>query len=495
MADFSNGQTCPSANPTIETMRRVGLAGALAVAAWLAFLTCFQPSIQVSDIDATEAEDASPAGKPDRNVSSSVHKSGDAPPGGELSGKTLPDSLQTGNSITDDIQKDEVSLESIESGNPTSSAFNESSHEASLPKPLIDPKERGGSAGSTRPVIAVQGQAWEKFFASVKKTFASNMPVAGWEHRIGSGELASAREHAERSSTDSRDFFKVWFFPSEEPLRELDSRIETGKSYYLKLQAPQPAYLQIYYSAGPRLHGFGGILHAPEAFSYPYRKYAMWVALGGLLFYIVLPWSREGMNTIAMTAWRVVLGDFASLGLLFAPFFLAPLAIVGGSVEAVTDAWWFTAMFWLLAFLGLVSEYLILPWAVYQILVRKDSFRISRLDGSDELSLKDIEYIKLACLGAPQWLQVANAVAFVATPTAQAPCAFGRYCLLKGSQLMGLYVHTRDNRSAYIWYTDQSGNICLTNWDKFIDLLEKANIEFREEVVSLRKLVPPFKDK
>lgn len=47
-------------------------------------------------------------------------------------------------------------------------------------------------------MLTVSGPAWDEFFSRVDRSFAANLPDAGWEHRITSADLEEARKQNAR---------------------------------------------------------------------------------------------------------------------------------------------------------------------------------------------------------------------------------------------------------------------------------------------------------
>lgn len=342
-------------------------------------------------------------------------------------------------------------------------------------------------------LISVDGAEWQNFFQQVSDSFEHNMPVKGWEFRIREDELKDSLKSMKTGEHDRRSFYYLFFRPAEPPLKTVMQFLKTG-AYYLKLNSPSVKYLELNYSPAYELTGFGNSSRWPVEFSYPDRKYSLWIALTGLIIYIILPWPKTAPHIVAMTRWRVILMDMASIFILFFLFFALPFFIIGGTVEALTDYIFFTLIFWILAALGVILIYWAMHYAVYRIYVHDDRMEIISLKGHQEFPYSDISFIQPATLRPPKWLIILSFLSiFLGKGVAQTAGQAGRTALLSSSKGNGLYVKGKDNGSAYIWFSDPMGNMSFDNFDRLTDALKKAKVPAKDDLIEIRAVSPPLK--
>ena len=390
------------------------------------------------------------------------------------------------------------------------SAANASGASADAPRPdalTSEPRER-----EQKPVLTVAGPAWEAFFTRVDQSFTANLPVAGWEHRIKSADLKSARNEnakrgamTERQRQDEREsiarvkqnygidvtftgtFHQLYFQRDESPFDTLHA---SNGSYVLTLDRKPDQRLEVSLLPAHELVPFFDVNPLPESFTYPMRKWSLWAFGVGLALFLLLPYPRRPDNVIAYQRWRTLLGDIAST-LLFGMFFVAPMPIVGGSVEAVTTIA-LLIPFWLLASLGLCAFYWSAHAAVYCLVMRDSGFDIRSLGGQDAFEYSDINQIQGVLLRPPKWLILMSVVATLLGGSRAARLGqTGRALMLAGSAVNGLRVTRKDGRSRFVWVSDQMGSNAMDHLDAFVAGLKKAGVPFSDSVIPMRALFPP----
>ena len=433
--------TYPS--PAVEVSRRLFLILGIAVAAWLGWLTDLRPYVSVS--------------RPERPATANAS--------GPSAGAPQPDAL--------------------------------------VPAPR---------AQEQKPMLTVSGPAWDAFFSRVDQSFVANLPVAGWEHRIRSADLKEARKEnarrgamTEQQRQDEREsiqrvkekygidatftgtFNRLYFQRDEPPFDTL--RAKNG-TYIMALDGKPDRQLEVTLMPAHELIPFFDVNPLPESFTYPLRTWSLWACGIGLALFLLLPYPRRPVNVIAYQRWRILFGDVAST-LLFGIFFVLPMPIIGGSVEAVTTVA-LLIPFWLLACFGLFAFYWTVHAAVYCLVMRDSGFDIRTLRGQDAFEYTDIKEIQGVLLRPPRWL---IGLSFVAVLLGASDAArlgqTGRALMLAGSAVNGMRVTRKDGRSRFVWVSDQMGGKAMEHLDAFVAGLKKAGVPMSGTVFPVRTLFPP----
>lgn len=433
--------TYPS--PLVEVSRRMFLIVGIVVAAWLGWLTDLRPFVSVSRPERPAAAEA-PAGRVD------------APQPGAL---------------------------------------------------VAEPR-----APEQTPVLTVSGPAWDAFFSRVDLSFVANLPAAGWEHRITSADLKAARkENTKRGAmtasqrqdelesvqrvkenygidtTFTGTFHRLYFQRDEPPF---DSLRAGNGTYILALDGKPERQLKVSLSPAHELVPFFDVNPLPASFTYPLRKWSPWAFGIGLVLFLLLPYPRRPANVIAYQRWRILLGDVAST-LLFGTFFVLPLPIIGGSIEAVTSMVLVIPL-WLLASLGVCAFYWAAHAAVYCLVMRDGGFDIRTLRGEDGFEYADIKEVQGALLRPPKWFIVLSFFAVLLGGSRAARLGqTGRALMLAGSAVNGMRVTRKDGRSRFVWVSDQMGGKAMEHLDAFVAGLKKANVSISDTVFPVRALFPP----
>lgn len=316
-------------------------------------------------------------------------------------------------------------------------------------------------------IINVAGGQWETFFNMVSGTLNGTVSEPEWKRRLGE----------EYSS-------ELYFGNNEPPLNEVAGTLNQGSELYLQLGSKSPVkYLNVQAKAFTNDDFSIGIgVHGPPAFLlYPYRQYGFWLALTGLVIYILLPWPKKRPEIITYQRWRVVMGDFLAL-LLLVMFFAVPLFIVQNSVQAVTAYWPLALIMWLMALIA-VFLFKITAWqAALQIEIQPDRLRRITSTAGEEYPFTDIDYIQPAILVPPRWLKI---VSWLGALSGRTPLAAGNALILSSSQYGGLRIVNKDGRAINIWFTDQLGNIALLGYERIPEALKNAGVELKQEPIQI----------
>lgn len=365
--------------------------------------------------------------------------------------------------------------------------------------------------------VLVRGAAWDSLFVGVTRSFADNMPIVGWEHRVLRRELAEARkENATRSRMSDADradeadrvkrlkekygqdvsftgsFHSLYFAVREPPFVDLTTTWHEGTSYVLRRAAGDPVRLEAAYLSAYELHGFSDVISAPEAFSFPYRHLAPWVALAALVFYALLPWGRIPLNVVAYARWRVVLSDVVTTGLLALPFFAMPIAIIGGTTETATQFLLFAAVFWLIASLGVAGVFWAASAAAYRLAVLPDRLTIAGLGGAVEVPYASVRTVQPVQLRPPRWLIAASWIsAMLGTSQSSSIGQIGRSLLLSSSSANGLRLDIAGGARCYVWFSDQFGSTAVEHFGRLNEALRRDGIAWNDTTVELRAVWPP----
>jgi hypothetical protein len=376
---------------------------------------------------------------------------------------------------------------------------------------------------TTRPardrgqVLQVSDPAWAALFAGVRQSFAQNLPIPGWEHRLQRRQLAEARtENARRGRMTDRDraeevdrvqrlkaqygvdvtfrgsFSSLYFLAREAPFADAAGSFDRRDTFLIQ-QAGEPG-LALAVSALPayQLHGFSDVITLPERFAYPYRPAALWVALAGLVLYLGLPWGRIPANAVAIQRWRVMLADLAAGLLLCALFVVAPFAIIGGTREALTTFLPFTLVFWAIACLGLTGLYWAAWSAVYRVSVLPKGLQIESLAGALAFDYTAIMHVQPVRLRPPKWLIVLGWLsALSGRSAARAAGSVGRALLLEMSASNGLRLDLQGGRRVFLWYSDQLGTTAVQHFAVLGQALRQPGIPWASDVVEIRAVSPP----
>lgn len=340
-------------------------------------------------------------------------------------------------------------------------------------------------------IIPVSGPEWKAFFDKVEPALERSVVPQGWEHRVTPEELKSSRKTWPEGMKTWKDVHRIFFWVRESPIAEKAGSLTAQADYYFKLDSRPPRYLEAYHYPELRTSGLNsGFYGIPRSFSYPLMRWSPWVLLAGLLVYALLPWPKAGPKTASVARWRVVLGDLSSGLIMFGLFFAMPFFVVGSSVQTVTEWLPFAMVFWLVAGLGLLSEYLGAVWGGFSVTVLEDRLVLGGLTGSEDILYDDFASIRRATFQPPGWL-VKTLWILTLMGGRRGLLAAGQASLMSAAEAKGYLITTRSGRKTYIWYTDQMGSTALTRFDLVEKALAGSGVRVEDDPLRLKGVFPP----
>lgn len=359
-----------------------------------------------------------------------------------------------------------------------------------IPKPPSKPAVHGQDsllpfprATPTPVVIRVSGEPGERFMAKALAVSSGQDTDPAWMRRIPPFERNWDRPR------------EIYFKAPEFPLAGLVPGLAEPGDAPRVLEDASGQQLELRYTRlddnsfhlGSGLSEYG----PPLGLVFAWRPWAWWCFGVGLAAYLALPWPRYAKGWSHFSRWRVCLGDFGWV-LLFTIFFGMPLAIVGGTVQAITVYGIFPCIFWILAGLGLVMVWYT-AWA--------SSFHVGLegrgiLMGALGLEL-DIPYASIVAASPvrhryPKWfIRLLWIAALFGRGTARLQVA-GQAMLLGASDVSGLALELDNGTTAYLWLTDALGSMAVTDGERLVKELEAAGVPLRRTPKELVRLFPPM---
>lgn len=333
----------------------------------------------------------------------------------------------------------------------------------------------------------VQGGEWEAFLQGVRQAAIETPLPQKWADRISPSE----RELTYYSR-------QVHFLTSEKPLAELAGQFRNnGQRLILALRTTEgPRYFSlIFHAFSDSDFGFGsGLSHSPKPparFLHPYRRHCPGVLLAGLALYILLPWPRKRPRALQYQRWRIILGDIASM-ILFVPFFSLPMLVIGGALQALTQAWILILILWPLAFAGVWLLLFNARLAGFCLTWSETGLELSIGRKTRSLPFSQIGSIRPLILRPPKWLIVLSWIgALAGRGSAARTGALGRALILSGSEANGIGLVLKDGSSENIWVSDQMGGPAVRNAGLLLKTLEKAGIPKQDEPQLIRSITLP----
>lgn len=289
------------------------------------------------------------------------------------------------------------------------------------------------------------------------------------------------------SKVQASDVRRLYFDADDPPFPSLPTRLTD----YVPVDLVTAPPIRIERAPAHTLVAFGDVNPLPTRLTYRWRHRAWWPLAAALLIYVLLPWFRPTRDQLAYARWRLVLGDVAS-SLLWGGFFVLPLAVIGGSVEAVTDVPGFTAIPWTISLLGLLSFYWVAKHASFLLTVRDDGVEHYTLHGHETLAWADIGKVEGVQIRPPRWFVVLSfAAVFLGGSRAARLGQTGRALLVAGSRVNGLRITGRDGSVRHLWISDQIGGRAMAHVDQLLARLAREGITPPATPVEIRALFPP----
>lgn len=230
---------------------------------------------------------------------------------------------------------------------------------------------------------------------------------------------------------------------------------------------------------------------AERVFFYPLRAKALWWLPAGLAVYLLLPWPRRPKASVHHPRWRIVLMDFAVIGLLVAPFLSLPLFIVGSATAALTEYWLFSAVFWLVAAIGATLFPTMVRQAVTRIDIQSQGLRWLDAGGWTDIPFAELARVERVRIEPPVWLRRLMWVAALFARGAGRLRAVGQAALLSTQHALGLRLRTASGKVLYLWHTDSQGGVSVTNLTQLERALAKGGVDITEADGVLRGVFLP----
>jgi len=335
--------------------------------------------------------------------------------------------------------------------------------------------------------LPVSGEAWAEFFREAGALSRGEGPDKSLVHRVPSDALRW------RSTP-----YRVFYRPDEAPLDSVSGGFSKDEEicYLTFAEGGKTAFLSLTYQTydGGDFafgSGFSGTPKPPVRFLYPFRIWSPWILLAGLAAYTVLPRRKKESGALAYQTWRIVLGDFAAM-ILFTVFFAIPIFVIGGSLQAVTQAWPLALILWPLAFAGVWLLRLGAWYASYRLTLSPSGIELSTYKSRRLFSFGEMAYYQPVILKPPRWLVIASWIGAMAPGRGSARFGTaGRALILGGSASHGVGIGLKDGTKAFFWVTDQMGGKALRNAEKMPGALESAGVPRKEEAKVLSSLILP----
>lgn len=331
--------------------------------------------------------------------------------------------------------------------------------------------------------LEVGGSEWEHFLEMVKSVSAGGAVPDAMTRRIPPFEL-----HWDRG----RD---VYFRIDEPPMNEIAGllagdaafRIFSGADPGLALDLRVTRLSNESFHPGTGLSDYG----PPKAMVFPWRSHAWWLSALGFAAYLCIPKRRRGAGEMFYAPWRSYLGDLAWV-MLFTLFYGLPLAIVGGSMQALLSQAVFPIVLWPLAGLGALLIWFMAWNASFGLCFSSQGFAMSALNQKATVNFSDITNVSTVVHVHPRWFIRLMWVASLFGRGTSGMRAAGQAMLLESSQVTGLEFCLRGGVKAYIWLTDSLGTSALAGGDTILEKLRAAGMRPAEGRRELVALFPPM---
>jgi len=301
------------------------------------------------------------------------------------------------------------------------------------------------------------------------------------------------KEWQRRLPSDQYPMGVLFFKPDEGPVNQLASIFAISRDpAYLRLEtAEKPLYLKAEFRAysNDDFHlggGFSSYPTPPTDFLFPGRMWSPWVAVAGLVLYIVLPWPKRPPEALAYKRWRVVLCDVVAV-ILTVPFFAFPFFITGGAVQAFTVGWPLFFFFWPILLLGLTLVRIAEWFSSFALLPLEDRLRIWIRRGERDFPYGDMDFFQPVVIKPPKWLIALSWLGALAGKGSSRIGATGRAMILSSSQWGSLAIRLKSGKDLFLSITDQMGTDTL-DAGKIVDALKKAGVKEVDEVREVRSL-------
>ncbi|MBF0481526.1 MAG: hypothetical protein HQK81_02180 [Desulfovibrionaceae bacterium] len=330
--------------------------------------------------------------------------------------------------------------------------------------------------------ITVSGQAWKDFLAKAAAVSKGEDLDPGWIWRIEPFEL-----HWERPR-------EIFFRQSESPLNELAGLVPQDGWSLLSLSGQSGPVVEMEdrrigddsFSPGSGLSPSA----PPARVIYAWRNFAFGVWAFGLCLYLATAFFAPAKGDAAYARWRLCIGDFGWI-ILTSVFFWMPLAIVGGSVQALTRFGVFPAVLWPLAGLGGLAMWFTAQNAAYRLRIGRDGLLIGGIGETLDIPFSHIKRAVPVNLKSPRWLTRLLWLAAASSKGAGRATGAGLAMMSSGAQTSGLALELRDGRTAYVWLADLLGSNSMSGAQAVETSLAQAKVPMDATGLEIIRLFPP----
>lgn len=327
--------------------------------------------------------------------------------------------------------------------------------------------------------IQIEGSDWEDIY--------KNLEVLQKQRSLNPDKWDISDNWKKRLPSDQYPS-KVFFFKSVEyPVSRFSDYLRhNNDETYLYLKSIN-SYLKIEYRiySDDDFHlgsGFSNLPRPPNWILYPYRNYAIFLFIFGILSFIFLPYKTISKDALRYPRWRVIAGDFAVF-ILVAVFFSLPLFIAGGTLQAFTIGAPITVVMWLISLLGFYSIKISAWYASYQILTIDEGIRIATYKGIRLFRYDEMEHFQPLIFKPPKWLVILTWLAALSGRGSA-----GRAILLSSSQTGTIGIRLKNGRELFIVVTDQMGKEALRGFERIIEKLRSFGVRELDEVREIRSM-------
>jgi len=333
--------------------------------------------------------------------------------------------------------------------------------------------------------VTVSGTDWATFLTKAVAVSRGEDTDPAWLKRAPSYARKWDRERP------------IYFRADEQPLcrlqNDLDLALVRGKTLLVSPDAPG-SVLELgrsiisdeSFHLGSGLSEYG----PPMELIFLWRDKALMVFVAALLMYVGIPWRRFAAGELHYSRWRVCLGDFGG-ALLLTGFFVLPMLIVGGSMQAFAVYGVFPAVLWPLAGLGGVVIIYGAWTASFSLRINEAGFKVKGMADRIDIPFSFVTKVSPAQLLVPRWLVKLLWIAALLGKGTSSLRAMGQAMIMEGAQSTGFALSLKDGNTAYIWLTDAAGTMALPGGNTVEETMRRAGLTITGETLSVVRLLPP----
>lgn len=326
------------------------------------------------------------------------------------------------------------------------------------------------------PLRIVSGPAWEDFFNKADQSFAGGNVPREW---LDGAEFSYGELNA------------IWFKPDSPAWNKLglDMLPQDGGDLPIALGESSDFILRVRHQT-VGAHDYSEFIGftvstPPHTMFYPYRYPAMIVAVIGILFYLLLPWTKPMPDAVCMKRRQVRMLDFAALW-LFLPFFMLGWFFAGPIPVGLNGGWFAGAMLWLLCLGGLYLFKQGTFYSLFAMKVEAAALRIRTFQGEFTLPYGEIGKVRGAVLRNPRWLTTLLVLGAIFGRGSQSALAGGQAVLMGSGRYPGMALTLKKGGTIYLWGGTGGGVNTFKHMQIFHDGLINAGVEVDESSLEVR---------